>query len=59
VDEEKVYRRSACPHCGAAIETRSYDTETGRVFGAVPGRKTTHVTAHKPDGSTECREESK
>ena len=60
MDEEKIYRKSACPHCGATIETRSYDLDGGeRVFGALPGRPTVHTTTYKVDGSFECREEPK
>ena len=57
--EEKTYRRSTCPHCGTSIETRSYETPDGVVFGAVPGRATVHTSRHLADGTVQCSEEPK
>jgi len=60
VDEEKIYRASKCPYCGAVIETRSYDLDDGeRVYGAIPGRRTVHRTVQRLDGSSVCTEEEK
>jgi len=59
VDEEIIYRQSRCPDCGAVIETRSYDTDDGRIFGAVPGRLTVHVRTAALDGTVTCSERAK
>jgi uncharacterized Zn finger protein (UPF0148 family) len=33
-----VYKKEPCPHCGV-VETRAYDTETGKVICQVCGHQ--------------------